>query len=199
MMSVYMSEFILPHNNFKEEEVFVAPNSNEEEEFSLPHSNPQGTQVNVDSQDSELVLEEDEPEVKNLSLQKQVESVLDTALPDEKETKPEEPLSYENWQARRELNKKPITAKNVQDFKTDLKRLGMRHVRNATEFFLEEIRGFSKDIGFQESALTTPQKRELANKKTEELINKFVKYPIDFKRENVTDEYGRILPALVLF
>jgi len=190
-----MSEFILPHNNSKEEEVFVAPNYNEEEEFSLPHSNPRGTQVNVDSQDADPVLEEDEPEVKNLSLQEQVESVLDEALPDKEETKPEEPLSYENWQARRELNKKPITVKNVQDFKTDLKRLGMRHVRNATEFFLEEIRGFSKDIGFQESALTTPQKRELANKKTEELINKFVKYPIDFKRENVTDEYGRILPA----
>ena len=215
-----MSEFILPHSNPREEKVFVAPNYKEQEKFSLPHSNPRGTGVDGNLQDSELVLEEeeeeeDEPEVEDsVRLKNQVEAALNAAkilaasVPEtlttrssnneekeEEKEKIKEPLNYENWQSRRELNKQPITARNVDDFKTDLSRLGTRHVRNATEFFMEEIRGFKEEIGFASDELTPSQKRELANNKTEELINKFVEFPIDFERENVTDAYGRILPT----
>ena len=197
-------EFILPHNNFKEEDdVFVAPNYNEEEEFSLPHMNTKGTEVDEDLQDLELVLEEDEPEVKKTLNATKIlaASVPDTLTTESSNNEEKEkveikkPLSYENWQSRRELNKEPITAKNVEDFTTDLKRLGTRHVRNATEFFMEEIRGFKEEIGFASDNLTPLQKRELANEQTEKLINKFVEFPIDLERENVTDAYGRILPT----
>ena len=99
-----------------------------------------------------------------------------------------------------------MTRKSLDKNIADLKRFGTKTLRNLTELVLDDQQEAAREIGVtyidketgEEAVFSNKEKRQQANRATENIINKFLGYPkghIDFVKNGVTDKEGKILPS----